>query len=120
MLVDVEIIETYTKVVTVEAKDDGDARQLVLDSYQNGDIVLDYDDMHDDVEFIVVVNGIAKGVKIIINDSLNEEDIDLSCWIDEYGCSHTVTEVDNEARLVWVEKCPYAIKLEICTIGSLQ
>lgn len=47
---DVEIVETLARTITVEAKDEIDARSLVEEMYRGEEIVLDSDDFVE-VEF---------------------------------------------------------------------
>lgn len=49
----VEIHETSSRIVTVEAEDEDAAIDEVQKEYENGDIILDYND-YDDVKFEVI------------------------------------------------------------------
>ena len=40
----IEIVETLARIVTIEAKDYGDALGKLMDDYHNAEVVLDYDD----------------------------------------------------------------------------
>ena len=50
---DVEIIETLSRIITVEAEDELDAKLLVDEMYRGEEIVLDADDFQS-VEFITL------------------------------------------------------------------
>ncbi|KKN71233.1 hypothetical protein LCGC14_0422760 [marine sediment metagenome] len=50
---EVEIEETLSRIVTVEAENSDDAEDKVREDYGNGDIVLDSDDFQD-VNFEIV------------------------------------------------------------------
>lgn len=43
----VEVTETFARHVIVDAKDMQDATNIVQNTYENGDIVLDYEDFYD-------------------------------------------------------------------------
>lgn len=53
---DVEIIETLSRIITVEAEDELDAKLLVDEMYRGEEIVLDADDFQF-VEFITLDYG---------------------------------------------------------------
>jgi len=53
---DVEIIETLSRIITVEAEDELEARLLVDEMYRGEEIVLDADDFQF-VEFITLDYG---------------------------------------------------------------
>ena len=43
----IEIIETLTRLVSIEADDEFEAERIVREKYKNGEIVLDADDFQD-------------------------------------------------------------------------